>query len=558
MKKNISINIFGTIYAIDEDAYQLLENYLQSMKQFFRSREGGEEIADDIEHRVAELLWQYKQQGMEAVSIETIREIIEQVGNPDEITDEAPSSNESLNDDPLDDESDAADKERSPFATFKRQLSQRTLYRDTDNKMLAGVCSGIAVYTGILSATFWRFMAVVLTLCGWGVLSWLIPALYVLMWLIVPAVVTPEDRLRMHGRKVTPNNIRQQVMSDAESSAANTGASQTQQAHPGCLRVLLTLLLAALLLPLGVFVLVAIILMLIIAISTTFISWGFWPNDAPSIDNEVMVVMQTLSTDMAWVNWIAGIAFIIVLAIPMWAIVRYVFYRNKPLSRRAACLALFGWLIASVACIAASAYCGKEISKAFTQHHTQVCTRNNITLQSQTEWEKLDALGWTLVKMENVEDKVTCSQNDLGEMPPYGLRLRRKESNLPITVQLKRVEHLTQGTYVLEALVETSGKGAELRVTNEGNDTTTLASLQLGKEGSKLAAMDMNEMAKLPILFEPDSTTCKRIQEYNDLTYYVSEPFKLQADGNMTVSLLVNRQFLSKLTVRQVQFRKMD
>ena len=68
----------------------------------------------------------------------------------------------------------------------------------------------------------------------------------------------------------------------------------------------------------------------------------------------------------------------------------------------------------------------------------------------------------------------------------------------------------------------------------------------------------MNEMAKLPIFFEPDSTTCKRIQEYNDLTYYVSEPFKLQADGNMTVSLLVNRQFLSKLTVRQVQFRKMD
>ena len=57
MKKNISINIFGTIYAIDEDAYQLLENYLQSMKSYFQRQEGGEEIADDIEHRVAELLW---------------------------------------------------------------------------------------------------------------------------------------------------------------------------------------------------------------------------------------------------------------------------------------------------------------------------------------------------------------------------------------------------------------------------------------------------------------------------------------------------------------------
>ena len=66
MKKNIQINIFGTIYAIDEDAYQLLNNYLEGMKQYFCRQEGGDEIADDIEHRVAELLWQYKEQGTAA------------------------------------------------------------------------------------------------------------------------------------------------------------------------------------------------------------------------------------------------------------------------------------------------------------------------------------------------------------------------------------------------------------------------------------------------------------------------------------------------------------
>ena len=75
MKKNISINICGTIYAIDEDAYQLLENYLQSMKNYFRNEEGGDEIADDIEHRVAELLWEYKEKGMTAVNIETVKEM---------------------------------------------------------------------------------------------------------------------------------------------------------------------------------------------------------------------------------------------------------------------------------------------------------------------------------------------------------------------------------------------------------------------------------------------------------------------------------------------------
>ena len=81
MKKNITINLFGTLYNIDEDAYQLLDNYLQSMKRYFGSKDGGEEIADDIEHRVAELLWEKKEQGIDAISIEIIKEIIGKIGN---------------------------------------------------------------------------------------------------------------------------------------------------------------------------------------------------------------------------------------------------------------------------------------------------------------------------------------------------------------------------------------------------------------------------------------------------------------------------------------------
>ena len=57
MKKNITVNLFGQLYAIDEDAYSLLEQYLQNMKRYFATREGGDEIADDIEHRVACLLY---------------------------------------------------------------------------------------------------------------------------------------------------------------------------------------------------------------------------------------------------------------------------------------------------------------------------------------------------------------------------------------------------------------------------------------------------------------------------------------------------------------------
>ena len=44
MKKNITINLFGTLYNIDEDAYQLLDNYLQSMKRYFSTKDGGEQV----------------------------------------------------------------------------------------------------------------------------------------------------------------------------------------------------------------------------------------------------------------------------------------------------------------------------------------------------------------------------------------------------------------------------------------------------------------------------------------------------------------------------------
>ena len=94
MKKNITINLFGTLYNIDEDAYQLLDNYLQSMKRYFGTRDGGEEIADDIEHRVAELLWEKKEQGIDAISIEIIKEIIGKIGNAEEIAGEQQAEND--------------------------------------------------------------------------------------------------------------------------------------------------------------------------------------------------------------------------------------------------------------------------------------------------------------------------------------------------------------------------------------------------------------------------------------------------------------------------------
>ena len=107
MKKNISINLFGTLYNIDEDAYNLLENYLKSMQRYFGRQEGGEEIADDIEHRVAELLWKKREAGMTAVDINVVKEIIDTIGNAEDIA------------------SDDGNKSESGFASYNKREGNR-------------------------------------------------------------------------------------------------------------------------------------------------------------------------------------------------------------------------------------------------------------------------------------------------------------------------------------------------------------------------------------------------------------------------------------------------
>ena len=69
MKKNITINFFGTTYAIDEDAYELLERYISSISSYFSTQEGGEEISEDIERRISELFSELRGNGVEAIDM---------------------------------------------------------------------------------------------------------------------------------------------------------------------------------------------------------------------------------------------------------------------------------------------------------------------------------------------------------------------------------------------------------------------------------------------------------------------------------------------------------
>lgn len=244
MKKNISINLFGTLYNIDEDAYNLLDSYLKSMSRYFSRQEGGSEIADDIEHRVAELLWKRHEEGMKTVDIRVVKEIIDSIGKAEDI-DVKDSGTYNKSEKSFREDFNQFSDEAGRFArnTYNRGSSyvrSHRFYRQADDKVLGGVCSGLATYFNAGEPLIWRLGAIALTLLGIGLP---LPIIYIVVWLVTPAALTPEDRLRQQGREVTPDSLAQQVVSDAEPIVV-------KEESKGCLKGLLVVLAICVVLPL--------------------------------------------------------------------------------------------------------------------------------------------------------------------------------------------------------------------------------------------------------------------------------------------------------------------
>ena len=229
MKKNITINLLGRLYAIDEDAYELLKRYTDSLHSYFSRREGGEEIADDIEARIAELFDELKAQGTEAITIEHVQDIIHRVGSPEEM-EESPLSTSPVG------EENPNEPEGNTSSKAEAGRGPRRLYRNMADLKFMGVLSGFSAYFGG-DVLWWRIDYVVLFFLSMRVFYWpwnwywslnatLIVA-YIVLGILMPVAETPEDRLRMKGKDVTPQNLADEV-SQPQSNTEQSG-------HLGCI-----------------------------------------------------------------------------------------------------------------------------------------------------------------------------------------------------------------------------------------------------------------------------------------------------------------------------------
>src|SRR5664279_5586076 len=144
MKKVININFQGAVVPIEETSYELLKQYIESLRHYFENEDGRDEIINDIESRISELFQERLKNGSTCITDDDVNAIIKNMGRPQDFED-AEGGEQQTNTGSKD--KTAGEKEESDFQhswTWKTQ--RRRLYRDENNKILGGVCSGIASY----------------------------------------------------------------------------------------------------------------------------------------------------------------------------------------------------------------------------------------------------------------------------------------------------------------------------------------------------------------------------------------------------------------------------
>ena len=186
MNKLIQVNIGGLVFQIDEGAYLKLDKYLSSIKRKYEKEEGGKEIISDIELRIAEVFNENAELG-KAIMMEDVDRIIEMMGQPEDFE-------------------EASDEEVYSERETKRS---RRFFRDGENRMLGGVCSGFGAYFDI--DPLWIRLAFVAAFFfgGSGLL------LYIVLWIIMPEAKTTTEKLEMKGERVTISNIERSIKGGA-------------------------------------------------------------------------------------------------------------------------------------------------------------------------------------------------------------------------------------------------------------------------------------------------------------------------------------------------------
>jgi phage shock protein PspC (stress-responsive transcriptional regulator) len=195
MNQTLTVNISGMVFHIEVDAYDTLKNYLNKIKSYFNNSEEREEIMLDIESRIAELFSGMMNEKNEVIKALDVEKVIEIMGKPEQYISE--------------------DEEQTQEFTNETSIKgDKKLFRNSDDRLLGGVCSGLGAYIGV--DTVWvRLFFVAALFLGFGFLT------YIILWIVMPEAKTASDKLKMKGEPINIQNIGKKFEEEANKVSEN-------------------------------------------------------------------------------------------------------------------------------------------------------------------------------------------------------------------------------------------------------------------------------------------------------------------------------------------------
>lgn len=184
MKKVIDITIGKVVFTIEDNAYARLEAYLKSFEESLPDNKDRAEVMEDIELRIAELFEKESKFPRQVIDLKIVESVIACLGEVEN------------------DKSEKTTNNNSQSNTYYNMKTSKKLYRNPDDKKIAGVCSGLATYFDI-DPTIIRLIFVILVISGGsGVLA------YIILWVVTEEADTVAKKLAMRGEPVTAENIK--------------------------------------------------------------------------------------------------------------------------------------------------------------------------------------------------------------------------------------------------------------------------------------------------------------------------------------------------------------
>lgn len=184
MKQITKVSIGNIAFTLEEDAYCLINQYLEDLKQYYKGTNNGDEIVENIEERMAELLSE-KIVNESIVNLRIAQEVTDTLGKPEGF--------------------DVKEKEMNKTGGQSTRKTKK-LFRDKDNAVLGGICSGLGIYLNI-SPVLLRLIFALGALIGF---PFFVPG-YLILWIVIPAAKTVEQKYAMKGESPTVSDIEKNI-----------------------------------------------------------------------------------------------------------------------------------------------------------------------------------------------------------------------------------------------------------------------------------------------------------------------------------------------------------